>query len=143
MISFKEKSVNFYEKAKLLYLEKAKVIAGQDSKLKALLEKASHRVKSLKNNPKLNQAIEPIKIFKRMISAHRSGSYKLSTKTLGLLVLGILYFVTPMDIIPDFLPLLGFADDVSVLIAIFNLLKNEVEDFLAWEKSQINLSENK
>ncbi|AFL85790.1 hypothetical protein Belba_3280 [Belliella baltica DSM 15883] len=143
MIPFKEKSVNFYEKAKQLYLEKAKVIAGEDSKLKELLEKASSRVKSLRDNRKLNKAIEPIKIFKRMISAHRSGSYKLSSKTLGLLVLGILYFVIPMDIIPDFMPFLGFTDDISVLIAIFNLLKNEVEDFLSWEKSQIKTSENK
>lgn len=143
MISFKEKSIDFYEKAKLLYLEKAKVIAGEDSKLRGLLEKTSNKLNTLKDHPKLKRAIEPIKIFKRMIAAHRSGSYKLSTKTMGFLVLGILYFVTPMDIIPDFLPLLGFADDVSVLIAIFNLLKNEVEDFLAWEKSQINLGENK
>lgn len=143
MISIKKKSIYFYQKAKLLYLEKAKVIAGEDSKLKALLEKAALKVQSVKNNSKLNQAIEPIKIFKRMITAHRAGSYKLSSKTMGFLVLGILYFITPMDIIPDFLPLIGFADDVSVLIAIFNLLKNEVQDFLVWEKSQINLSENK
>lgn len=142
MVSFKEKSNNFYEKAKLLYFEKAKVIAGEDSKLRGLLEKASHKVQILKNHPKLNQAIEPLKIFKRMIAAHRSGAHKLSTKTMGLLVLGLLYFVSPMDIIPDFLPILGFADDVSVLIAIYNLLKNEIEDFLAWEKSQIKLSEN-
>lgn len=137
MFSFIEKSINFHEKAKQLYLEKAKVIVGEDSKLKRLLEQLSHRLKKVKNNPKLNQAVEPIKIFKRMIAAHRSGENLLAPKTIGLLVLGILYFVTPMDIIPDFLPLLGFADDVSVLFAIYNLLRNEVKDFLVLEKLQI------
>jgi uncharacterized membrane protein YkvA (DUF1232 family) len=42
--------------------------------------------------------------------------------------------VAPLDIIPDFLPVLGFADDLSVLIAIFNSVKHEVEAFLDWEK---------
>jgi hypothetical protein len=60
MISFIEKSINFHEKAKQLYLEKAKVIVGEDSKLKRLLEQLSHSLKKVKNNPKLNQAVEPI-----------------------------------------------------------------------------------
>jgi len=45
--------------------------------------------------------------------------------------------VTPLDIIPDFLPLIGFADDLSVLIAIYNSIKHEVEEFRSWEKGKL------
>ena len=72
-----------------------------------------------------------------MIQAHRSGEFKVSKKTLGLIVLGLVYFVTPLDIIPDFLPLIGFADDLSVLIAIYNSVKHEVDDFRSWEKGKL------
>jgi uncharacterized membrane protein YkvA (DUF1232 family) len=71
-----------------------------------------------------------------MIHAHRSGAFKISSKTLGLIVLGLVYFVMPFDIIPDFLPLIGFADDLSVVIAIFNSIKHEVDEFLVWENSK-------
>ncbi|MCH7412009.1 DUF1232 domain-containing protein [Belliella sp. R4-6] len=137
MASIKDKSISFYQKARMLYLEKAEIIAGEESKLKDLLQKTSSRIKDLSNHPNVKTVIEPIMVFKRMINAHKNGTHKLSTKTLGLLVLGLLYFVMPIDIIPDFLPFIGFADDVSVVIAIFNLLKNEIEDFEAWEKTQL------
>lgn len=33
-----------------------------------------------------------------------------------LMVLGLLYGLTPLDVLPDFLPLIGEADDVAVLV---------------------------
>ena len=87
----------------------------------------------------MQAALEPILVFQRMVQAHLNGSFKISVKTLGLIVLGLLYFVLPIDIIPDFLPVIGFADDLSVLIAIFNSVKHEVEFFLEWEKTKGSL----
>lgn len=136
MATFRDKSVDFFTKAKLLYLEKAREIAGEDGKLKKLLVQVKDRLDKVAHNPKVQEAVEPIMVFKRMIQAHRSGQFKVSNKTLGLIVLGLVYFITPLDIIPDFLPLIGFADDLSVLIAIYNSVKHEVDAFKAWEKNR-------
>jgi uncharacterized membrane protein YkvA (DUF1232 family) len=137
MASFRNKTVDFFSKAKLLYQEKANNIAGEDGKLKKLLVQVRERLDTVSHNPKVQTALEPITVFKRMIQAHRSGEFKVSKKTLGLIVLGLVYFVTPLDIIPDFLPLIGFADDLSVLIAIYNSIKHEVEEFRSWEKGKL------
>ncbi|MCR9014021.1 YkvA family protein [Aquiflexum gelatinilyticum] len=136
MASLREKTVDFFGKAKLLYLEKANDIAGEDGKLQKLLKNVGERLNAVSQNPKVQTALEPIMIFKRMIQAHRSGKFKVSSKTLGLIVLGLVYFVTPIDIIPDFMPILGFTDDLSVILAVFNSVKHEVEDFLNWEKTK-------
>jgi uncharacterized membrane protein YkvA (DUF1232 family) len=137
MASFREKAVDFFGKAKLLYLEKANDIAGEDGKLQKLLKNVGERLNAVSHHPKVQTALEPIMIFKRMIQAHRSGKFKVSSKTLGLIVLGLVYFITPIDIIPDFMPILGFTDDLSVILAVFNSVKHEVEDFLDWEKTQV------
>jgi uncharacterized membrane protein YkvA (DUF1232 family) len=136
MASLREKTVDFFGKAKLLYLEKSQQIAGEDGKLQSLLKNVGERLHAVSHHPKVQASLEPILIFKRMIQAHRSGKFKVSAKTLGLIVLGLVYFVTPIDIIPDFIPLLGFTDDLSVLLAVFNSVKHEVDDFLNWEKTQ-------
>ncbi|MCH7408443.1 DUF1232 domain-containing protein [Belliella sp. DSM 111904] len=128
------KSQEYFEKAKQRYMNQVNAIIGEEGKLKQLMHNAAKRVQQLKDHPKVQLAMEPLMIFKRMIYAHKSGEHKLSMKTLGLLVLGLFYFVTPIDIIPDFLPVIGYADDISVIIAIFNALKVEVEAFLEWEK---------
>jgi uncharacterized membrane protein YkvA (DUF1232 family) len=136
MTSLREKTVDFFEKAKILYLSKAEHIAGEDGKLKKLLKNVGERLNAVSHNPKVQAALEPILVFKRMVQSHRNGTFKVSAKTLGLIVLGLVYFVMPMDIIPDFLPIIGFADDLSVLIAIFNSVKHEVDAFLEWEKTK-------
>jgi uncharacterized membrane protein YkvA (DUF1232 family) len=137
MTSLRDKTMDFLSKAKLLYQEKAHDIAGEDGKLKKLLVQVRERLETVSHNPKVQSALEPITVFNRMIKAHRSGGFKVSKKTLGLIVLGLVYFVTPLDIIPDFLPLIGFADDLSVLIAIFNSIKHDVEEFRSWEKGKL------
>ncbi len=57
--------------------------------------------------------------------------------TLGLVLLALFYFVSPIDIIPDFLGFFGFADDLSVVLAVYAKLKDEISEFLDWERTQV------
>ncbi|PSK84341.1 uncharacterized protein DUF1232 [Prolixibacter denitrificans] len=38
------------------------------------------------------------------------------------------YFIFPADAIPDFAPLIGFTDDISVLFLALSLLKENIKD---------------
>ncbi|EMS34962.1 hypothetical protein C943_02853 [Mariniradius saccharolyticus AK6] len=134
MENLDEKKEGFLDRAKMLYLKKAQEIAGEESKLRKLLKNVAEKLDRLAHHPKVQAVIEPVKIFKRMIQAHMNGSHKVSAKSLVLMVLGLVYFLSPIDVIPDFLPGLGFTDDLSVILAVFHAIKHEVDDFLAWEK---------
>lgn len=57
--------------------------------------------------------------------------WKLAVALLG----GLLYFVTPVDVVPDVIPFLGFADDAFILDMIFKLAANDISQFQAWESS--------
>ena len=134
MENLEEKKEGFLDRAKVLYLKKAQEIAGEESKLRKLLRNVAEKLDRLAHHPKVQAVIEPVKIFKRMIQAHMNGSHKVSAKSLVLMVLGLVYFLSPIDVIPDFLPGLGFTDDLSVILAVYHAVKHEVEDFLDWEK---------
>lgn len=41
---------------------------------------------------------------------------------------GLAYFVSPIDIIPDFLPGIGFADDLIILLFVLGLIKRNITD---------------
>ncbi|HAZ25874.1 MAG TPA: hypothetical protein DCY95_15875, partial [Algoriphagus sp.] len=90
-----------------------------------------------KNNTRIQKLIEPVSVFIRMIKAHFAGTHKLSGTTLGLLLLALVYFLSPFDLIPDFLGIFGFADDLSVILAVYTKVKDEIEQFLDWERTQI------
>lgn len=54
----------------------------------------------------------------------------------GSIVLGvvaIIYFVSPIDLIPDWIPLGGFIDDAAVIAFVINQIKTDLDAFLQWE----------
>ncbi|GAB3013757.1 DUF1232 domain-containing protein [Cyclobacterium sediminis] len=128
---------NLFEKVKAIYLNRAEHIAGTEKKLKALLIKVNQKWQELSQNPTFAQVKFQIEIFIRMIKAHLSKKYAgLSNRSLGLIVLGLFYFALPTDLVPDFIPFVGYVDDITVLLAVFKSIQSDIEKFLDWEKNQ-------
>lgn len=68
-------------------------------------------------------------------------SYQQISWTPLLLIVGaLLYFVTPIDLIPDALGALGFVDDITVITTVVQRIRGELEQFRRWEH-QRTLSE--
>ncbi len=85
--------------------------------------------------------LEHVQLFLRMIKKSFTGEYSsFSNKTLLSLVFGLLYFVTPLDVVPDFIPLLGFSDDLSIIYFILKNFKSDIEAFKVWEFNQQPMS---
>jgi uncharacterized membrane protein YkvA (DUF1232 family) len=59
-------------------------------------------------------------------------------QTLVLVTASLVYLVTPVDAIPDFIPLIGFTDDVAVITAVIASVGRDLERFLQWEKDSTN-----
>jgi DnaJ-class molecular chaperone len=62
------------------------------------------------------------------------GRYKLHPVNLGIIGGGLLYFIIPSDLIPDFIPFLGFIDDIAVLTMIINSLQGELIKYRNWKQ---------
>lgn len=72
----------------------------------------------------------------RMSKAYVTGRYRGIPHWQALLVLaGIIYFVSPVDLIPDTFPILGFLDDLSVFSWILSTLSDELQAFRKWEEA--------
>jgi uncharacterized membrane protein YkvA (DUF1232 family) len=136
MTAFSESKPGILEKAKALFGRKVEVIVRQEQKLVELVQNVVVKLSKVANNPKVKKFIQPVQIFIRMIKAHFRGEHKIAFSTLGLIVLALVYFLSPVDLIPDFLGVLGFADDLSVVMAVYAKVKDEVEQFLEWERTQ-------
>ncbi len=137
MALLRSKAAITVDKAKALFGKKVESLTGEESKIRELISGVGQKLTRFKDNPKVQQLISPIAIFIRMIKAHFNGTRKLSGSTLGWLLLALVYFISPVDLIPDFLGFFGFADDLTVVLAIYAKLKDEVTDFLDWENTTL------
>lgn len=78
-----------------------------------------------------------VQLLIRMIRAYASGEYKgLPWKSLVSIVAVLIYFVSPIDIIPDFLPIIGITDDVALVIWLIKTLGGDINKYSEWEKRE-------
>jgi uncharacterized membrane protein YkvA (DUF1232 family) len=62
-----------------------------------------------------------------------NGKYPLPKKTAIVMVFAFLYLVSPIDIVLDILPIIGFADDIAVLFFAASLIKEDVDNYRLWK----------
>ena len=56
-------------------------------------------------------------------------TFSLHWKSKALLISGLLYFLLPTDLTPDFIPVIGYIDDAAVLTAIFKSLATDIKKY--------------
>ena len=80
---------------------------------------------------------DSIYVLARMLKAVVKKEYKhLPTATLVRIVGAMLYFLFIADLVPDFIPVLGYMDDAAVLAWVINSVKGDIENFQDWEEAK-------
>lgn len=112
-------------------------------KLLELLERAAKKSETQANGPvngPIGKSIDSLKVMIRLVTAYAKGDYRnVALDKLALIVAALIYFVMPLDALPDFIALLGLVDDAALLAWTFGAVKEEVERFLLWELQQETL----
>ena len=65
-----------------------------------------------------------------------SGDFKLPQTSIAVIGGGLLYFLLPVDLIPDFIPVAGYLDDLAVLTTIMSTLKDEIDAYRDWKRGR-------
>ena len=121
----------FLDKAK----EKASTIAGDKEKVDELLSATREKLSNLKfENSKISKLGHTLRTMIRLVQAYINGSYReIPWKSLLALIGGLVYFMMPVDLVPDFIPFTGLLDDFTVIMFISGALRQDIQDFLDWE----------
>ena len=74
----------------------------------------------------------------RLGRAHQRNEYgDISRDKLLMVIAALIYFVSPFDVIPDWLPVLGHIDDAFVVTLALKSVRTELDAFMAWETAKI------
>lgn len=118
-------------------LAKAARLAGKPGRIALLLAKLGDKLTKVDwKKVSVSTAKEKLSVFSRIASAYATGKYRdISWKSILIVLGAIIYFLNPIDLIPDLIPVLGLTDDFSVLLWVYSTLGSEVDKFLTWERS--------
>ena len=116
-------------------LAQAEKLARNPKELLSVLTLAERRLARVDVGP-LTPVKKDIQTLLRLLRAYGEGRYRqVSGKNVALAGLGLLYLVSPLDALPDFLPG-GFFDDAALIGFIVKKIRTELVAFEAWERAQ-------
>lgn len=74
-------------------------------------------------------------IVTRMLRAWRNEIYTdINKSSVFIAVAVLLYFVNPIDLLPDFIPIIGGLDDLLLLRYLLKVIDKEIDKFTSWEQ---------
>jgi uncharacterized membrane protein YkvA (DUF1232 family) len=86
---------------------------------------------------RLGKLKDDLKLLQALCLAYWRGEYRaISPKAILSVVAGLMYFLSPLDAIPDWIPGLGMLDDIAVLAWVMKSLDAELNAFRAWRAKQ-------
>lgn len=102
------------------------------------------RIKSkFLKNEKLAAYLEEFKLFMSMLSDYYHRKYKaVPWYVISSIGATMLYVLTPIDMITDFIPIAGLIDDAAVFGVCLKLVRNEVEKYKEWKAAKLDETEN-
>jgi uncharacterized membrane protein YkvA (DUF1232 family) len=83
--------------------------------------------------PALKSALKNVRVLYSLFKDAVNGKYKLPPASVAMIGGGLLYFILPTDLIPDFIPVIGYLDDLAVLTTIMNTLSKEIREYRVWQ----------
>lgn len=116
---------------------KDKVVKVEDEDIEILLENEEQISKKLSGVNSLSKYIEIGKIMFGMIKDIRKGTYKdVPWFTIATIVMALLYVLNPMDVVPDFIPGIGYLDDLAVFSIGIGWIESDIHKYLDWKLEQ-------
>ncbi len=122
--------------------EGAEKVTSKD--IETVVDKSEEIKKKFSAKGPLKRFIADGKLLIALVKDWRSGAYRQAMwGTIAAVAFTLIYVFDPLDIVPDFLPIIGAVDDATVIGACLLLIEHDLNKYRSWKESQFLLEELK
>jgi uncharacterized membrane protein YkvA (DUF1232 family) len=115
----------------------AETYARDPNRLRQLVEDAVGKISITPRGPFADTWPYLMAMIRLLRDYHRAEYRDISETNLHTIIAAILYFVSPFDVIPDWVPVLGHIDDAFVVSLALKSARIDLDTFMAWETARI------
>jgi len=117
---------------------RAEAYLHDSEKSRVLIEEAVRKANEREPGSKISKDFwSQLKTFIRMLKAYLNKEYTIVPWASIAMVAGaVLYFVSPIDLLLDWIPVAGLVDDAAVLVFVLRQIRSDLEKFQMWEEAK-------
>ncbi|MDE2907038.1 MAG: YkvA family protein [Acidobacteriota bacterium] len=109
---------------------RARRLVESPRQLLRVIERAGRKLAAAGGARSLAPVVEELRTMIELLRAWAGGTYTgVASANLLLVVGAVVYFLMPADLVPDFIPGLGFVDDVAVVTRVIGAVREELAKF--------------
>ncbi len=124
---------------KILNFEKKKAenLMDEPDRLEEFLKKLE---KKLATVPTVGGVLADIPVLISLVRVYLKKEYrKIPFGSIISIVCALLYFFSPVDLLPDVLPVIGYLDDVAVIAFVINMIHDDLDEYREWRDKVVSL----
>ena len=114
----------------------AEAYARDPNRLRQLVADAAGKIGVIPRGPFADTWPYLMAMIRLIRDFHRAEYRDISEQNLQIIIAAILYFVSPFDVIPDWVPVLGHIDDAFVISLALKSVRMDLDTFMAWETAR-------
>ena len=114
--------------------DEAEAVLENDDKMERFLQRLE---KKLKIVPVVGDKLADIPIMVSLVRCYIKKEYTdIPVGSIIAIVSALIYFVSPWDIIPDSIPIVGYFDDAAVIATCWKFVQSDVDEYLKWRTTK-------
>ncbi len=102
-----------------------------------VIEKEEKILHKFESKGKLKRYLDDALLLFSLVKDYASGEYReIPFNIVAAAGAALLYVLSPIDLIPDFIPIVGYLDDAAVVAFCLNLMEKDLVTYKIWKDSR-------
>jgi uncharacterized membrane protein YkvA (DUF1232 family) len=102
--------------------------------IERVIERSEEIERKFRSSGRLGRLFEDFKLLMALVRDYWNGSYReIPWWALSAVVFALLYVLAPVDLIPDFIPVVGLIDDAFVVSMCLLMVERELQKYRQWK----------
>lgn len=108
-------------------------IMQEPDRLERFLQRVEKRLKLI---PRAGRRLATIPMMISLLNSYYKKEYRhIPIGSIIAMMMSLIYFLSPIDVIPDFIPFVGFLDDAVVVATVWKLIDSDVNEYRKWQQA--------
>ncbi len=111
----------------------AVILLNDEDKMERFLQRLEKKLRVI---PLAGDALASLPVLVSLFRAYAKKEYRdLPIGSIVAITSALVYFLSPIDVIPDIIPGIGHIDDALVITACLKLVQSDVDEYIVWRQN--------